>query len=81
MRRFDDLRERKVREYLRDVGSGLVEEDDATNIYRRMRITMKANGHEVPRNAGLLCFSGDPDRWFRGAFIEVVRFDADRRTT
>lgn len=76
--RVEDLRETKVREYLRDVGSGLVDASAALDIYRRMRITTKVNDHEVPRNVGLLCFSGNPERWFRGASIEVVQFDADR---
>ncbi len=74
----EDIREAKVREYLRDVRSGLLKESDHREICRRMRITARANGHEVPRNAGLLLFSADPTRWFRGATIEVVQFAADR---
>ena len=60
------------------MGSGLVGSPDAADIYRRLRITTKVNDHEVPRNVGLLLFSGDPERWFRGATIEVVQFAADR---
>ena len=74
----EDLREAKVREYLRDVESGLLDEPDARNVYRRMRITTKVNDHEAPRNAGLLFFAKDPAEWFRGAKIEVVQFAADR---
>ena len=74
----EDLREAKVREYLRDVGSGLLDEPSEREIYRRMRLTMKVNDHESPRNAGLLFFSKDPAAWFRGARIEVVQFAADR---
>ena len=73
-----DLREAKVREYLRDVRSGLFDEPNERDVYRRMRITMQVNDHEVPRNAGLLFFSRDPAQWFRGARIEVVQFAADR---
>ncbi len=73
----EDVREAKVREYLRDVRSGLLREPDEREIYRRMRITAKANDHEVPRNAALLLFAADPTRWFRGATIEVVQFAAD----
>ena len=76
--RVEDLREAKVREYLRDVDSGLLDEPDARDVYRRMRITARVNDHEVPRNAGLLFFSSDPLQWFRGARIEVVQFAADR---
>ena len=76
--RIDDLREAKVREYLREIGSGLLEEGSEADIYRRMRITLKVNDHETPRNVGLLFFSRDAGRWFRGAKIEVVHFAADR---
>ena len=75
---IEDLREAKVREYLRDVESGLIEETDERSIYRRMRLTTKVNDHEAPRNAGLLFFARDPVEWFRGAKIEVVQFAADR---
>ena len=74
----EDLREAKVREYLRDVRSGLLEERNEHDLYRRMRLTARINDHEVPRNAGLLFFSRDPTEWFRGAKIEVVQFAADR---
>ena len=74
----EDLSEAKVREHLRDIRSGLLEEPDAHHVYRRMRIVARVNDHEVPRNAGLLFFSRSPDRWFRGAAIEVVQFAADR---
>ena len=76
--RVEDIRESKVREYLRDVNSGLLEAEDPRDIYRRMRITSRANDHEVPKNAALLFFTNDPERWFRGARIEVVQFAADR---
>ena len=74
----DDLREVKVREYLRDVGSGLRNESREREVYRRLRLTTRVNDHEAPRNVGLLFFSTDPVRWFRGARIEVVQFTADR---
>ena len=76
--RVEDLREAKVREHLHDVHSALRDEPDVTAVYRRMRITAPVNGHEAPRNVGLLFFSEDPERWFSGARIDVVRFAADR---
>ena len=76
--RVEDIREAKVREYLRDIRSGLLDEPNAREVYRRMRITAQVNDHEVPKNAGLLFFSNDPVNWFRGAKIEVVQFAADR---
>ena len=76
--RVEDIRETKVREHLRDTRSGLLDEPDAREIYRRMQIIAQVNNHEVPKNVGLLFFSNDPVSWFRGAKIEVVQFAADR---
>ena len=76
--RTEDLREAKVREHLHDVHSALRDEPDIAAVYRRMRITAPVNDHEAPRNAGLLFFSEDPEQWFPGARIDVVRFAADR---
>ena len=76
--RVEDMREAKVREFLREVRSGLLDEPDVREIYRRMRLIMRINDHEVPRHIGLLFFANDPCVWFRGAKIEVVQFAADR---
>ena len=76
--RVEDLRETRVREYLRDVRSGLLDLTDTRELYRRMAICSPLNDHEAPRNVGLLYFSDDPTKWFAGARIEVVRFAADR---
>ncbi len=69
-----DLREARVREFLRDVGSRLQEFADPLDTYRRMRITTRVKEHDAPRNVGLLFFADDPSRWFRGAAIELARF-------
>ena len=76
--RTEDLSMTLVREYLRDIRSGLLDEPDARRAYRRMRLTARANDQEVPRNVGLLVFSKEPTEWIRGAKIEVVQFPADR---
>ena len=68
----------RVRECLREIRSGLLDEPNAREVCRRMRITARVNDHEAPKNAGLLFFSNDPVNWFRRAKIEVVRFAADR---
>ena len=73
-----DMSEAKVREFLHEVKSGLLDERDVNRIYSGMRLTTKVNDHEVPRNVGLLFFSKEPTEWFRGAKIEVVQFAADR---
>ena len=54
--RVEDLRETRVREYLRDVRSGLIDLSDARDVYRRMAICSPVNDHDVPRNVGLLFF-------------------------
>ena len=73
----EDLRESKVREFLKDVRSGLLEETNTKQLYRKMRIAEQVNGYDVPRNIGLLMFAESADQWFRGARIEVVQFAAD----
>ncbi len=75
--RIDDIRERKVREFLNDIRSGLVDEPDTKELYRKLRIAQQVNGHDAPRNIGLMLFSNDADEWFNGARIEVVRFADD----
>ncbi len=72
-----DLRETKVREFLHDVGSGLVDEPDTRTLYRNLRIADPVNHHDAPRNVGLLFFSQNPEQWFPGARIEVVQFADD----
>ena len=75
---IEDLRESKIRNFLRDIRSELIKEPDNNYLNRSMQLTAKVNSHEVPRNVGLLFFSNDPTEWFRGAKIEVVQFTADR---
>lgn len=72
-----DIRETKVREFLHDIDSALVNEADTKALYRALRIADPINGHDAPRNVGLLFFSQNPEQWFPGARIEVVRFAAD----
>ena len=73
-----DLSPTLVRRFLGDVGSQLADAplDDAT-LYRSLRIVAPVNGHEVPRNVGLLFFHENPERFFPGARIDVVRFPED----
>lgn len=72
-----DLRETKVREFLQDIRSDLVHEQDTKTLYRNLRIAVPVNGHDLPKNIGLLFFSQDPEQWFSGARIEVVHFSDD----
>jgi ATP-dependent DNA helicase RecG len=66
-----------VREFLHDGQSGLRDEPDSARVYASMQIVAPVNGHTIPRNVALLMFSVDPERWFRGARIEVVEFHDD----
>lgn len=75
--RLEDIRETKVREFLHDVRSSLVDRPDAASVYRAMQITRRVNGSEAPRNVALLFFSDNPETWMRGARIEVVQFADD----
>jgi len=72
-----DIRETKVREFLHNIQSGLLDDPDARAVYRNMRISSSVNAHDVPRNVGLLFFSDKPETWFPGARIEVVQFFGD----
>jgi ATP-dependent DNA helicase RecG len=74
---IEDLRESKVREFLKDIRSALLEETNTKELYRRLRIAARINAHDAPLNIGLLFFSEDPEQWFPGARIEVVQFAAD----
>ncbi len=73
----DDLRESKVREFLRDIRSGLIDEKNTRELYRKLRIAVPVNNHDAPKNIGLLLFSDNPESWFPGARIEVVQYAAD----
>lgn len=73
----EDIREGKVREFLHDIHSGLHKEKHTKELYRKLRIAEPVNGHDAPKNIGLLSFSDDPEMWFTGARIEVVQYAAD----
>ncbi len=56
-------------------------EPDARELYRRLRISVPVDGHDIPKNIGLLFFSQKPERFFPGARIEVVQFGQDDSST
>ncbi len=75
-----DLSPTQVRRFLAGVRSDLVSAPQPVpdeELYRKLRITLRVNSQEVPRNIGLLFFSDDPDRFFRGARIEIAHFSDD----
>lgn len=71
---LEDLREGRVREFLKDVRSGLAHERNIVQVYRRLQLSRPINSHDAPRNVALLFFSDDPETWFRGARVEVAQF-------
>ena len=68
--RGQDPRLANVLEYFRDVGSALIENADSDRIYRRMRLTLRDNDHEVPRNV----FAEFAHEWAPSAWIDVPCF-------
>ena len=74
---YEDIRETKVREFLQDIDSDLIHENDSRTLYRNMRIAVAVNGHDAPKHIGLLFFSQNPEQWLPGARIEVVHYAND----
>jgi len=75
--KLEDISPTLVRRFLHQVRSDILNVDPPVSDYdlnRKLRIVVPINAHEVPRNVGLLFFHEDPDQFFPGARIEVVRF-------
>jgi ATP-dependent DNA helicase RecG len=78
--RIEDISPTLVRRFLHQVRSDILNAVPPVSdydLYRKLRIVAPINAHEVPRNVGLLFFHEDPDQFFPGARIEVVRFQDD----
>ncbi len=75
--RIEDIREARVREFLRDIRSGLLVEENTRDLYRKLKIAVPLNDHYAPKNVGLLFFTENPEEWFPGARVEVVQYAAD----
>jgi predicted HTH transcriptional regulator len=76
-----DISETKVREFLHRSRNPKVNEPDARELYRSLRITVPVNGHDAPKNIALLFFSQYREKFFPGARIEVVQFGHDDSST
>lgn len=75
--KLEDISPTLVRRFLHQVRSDILNAVPPVSdydLYRKLRIVAPVNAHEVPRNIGLLFFHEDPDQFFPGARIEVVRF-------
>ncbi len=78
--RVEDISPTLVRRFLADVQSELVTAErviDDRELYRGLRLTAPLDSQEVPRNVALLFFHEEPERFFKGARIEVVQFADD----
>ena len=78
---LQDLDDTLVRQHLNDMPgkrSKLCDIPDAIEIFRKLQIIARVNGHDLPRNVGLLFFSSEPERWFPSARIVVVQFPTNR---
>lgn len=77
---IDVLSPTLVRNFLSDIKSDLVApgiDIPDGDLYRYLRVSVRINGYEVPKNIALLFFVNDPERFFPGARIEVVQFGDD----
>ncbi len=75
--RIEDVSPLLVRRFLYDIGSDLINHEpplEDRRLFRLLNLVAQINAHEVPRNIALLFFNEEPDRFFRGAHTEVVRF-------
>ncbi len=78
--KLEDISPTLVRRFLHQVRSDILNASPPVgdyDLYQKLRIVVPINAHEVPRNVGLLFFHEDPDQFFPGARIEVVRFRDD----
>jgi ATP-dependent DNA helicase RecG len=69
-----------VRNFLSDIGSDLVSPGSVIpdrDLILNLRLSVRINAHEAPRNVALLFFASDPEQFFPGARIEVVQFGDD----
>lgn len=69
-----------VRNFLSDVKSDLASTEihiADEELYKHLRISVRINAHEVPRNIALLFFTNDPTEFFPCARIEIVQFGDD----
>jgi len=69
-----------VRNFLSDIHSELVEigvDIPDRELYKKLQLSLKINDHEAPRNFSLLFFVNEPDKYLRGARMEIAQFGED----
>ena len=74
---MDVLSPTLVRNFLSDIKSSLVApgvQVPDQDLFRHLRVSVRVNGYDVPKNVALLFFTNDPEQFFPGARIEIVQF-------
>ena len=74
---LEDLNLTLIRAFLKEIGSELhaaVENIPFRELCRQMQIARGPDEYLKPVNVGLLLFNEQPDRFFRGARIEVIEY-------
>lgn len=77
---LEDLKLPMIRSFLKEIGSDLYNTDDMfpfSELCRQMQIARGPKEYVKPLNVGLLLFNENPDKFFRGAKIEVVEYADD----
>lgn len=72
---LSDLSPALIRDFLREIKSGLALEAETmpfADLCEQMRLVSGPPEYRKPLNIGLLMFNEQPERFFRGAIIEVV---------
>jgi ATP-dependent DNA helicase RecG len=70
-----DLSPTLIRDFLREIRSNLADEAETmsfADLCEQMRLVSGPPEYRKPLNIGLLMFSEQPERFFRGAIIEVI---------
>lgn len=76
----DDLSPALIREFLREIKSSLATEAETmpfADLCEQMRLVSGPPEYRRPLNIGLLMFCEQPERFFRGAVIEVIVYHDD----
>lgn len=73
-----DISALRIKRFLEDIRSHLASIDlPSEELFRKLRLVVQINDHEVPRNVALMFFHDNPEQFFTGARIEVVEFGDD----
>ncbi len=76
--KIEDISLILVHRFLKDIKSHLAAaEIEPKELYEKLKLVVPVNEHYVPRNAAVLFFNEDPERFFPFARIEVVQFRDD----